>query len=252
VSLRNLGDAISRRRPRIRRCRAAAQTTARGLPWSWSTTRLLPPRGMSLERAIGIEPTTFSLGTHPPTAKPRISHEACCEQPGGGFYHLAACPGPSRNRAVDLSCERLVATAVILQGAAVPPTGSGKKAKDDEHSHRPDHGRIDRCDEADIVESPLMENGTHSSAYTSNLTPPSGLAGQAWITGTHQHMLDATDPYPAATASRIPGRCPGGAPRTEGRHDAAVERECLRAPRCAHDRQRLRAFNAAERRHPAP
>ncbi len=23
------------------------------------------------------------------------------------------------------------------------------------------------------------------------------LAGRAWITGTHQHMLDPTDPYPA-------------------------------------------------------
>jgi proline racemase len=22
------------------------------------------------------------------------------------------------------------------------------------------------------------------------------IAGQAWLTGTHQHMLDPTDPYP--------------------------------------------------------
>jgi proline racemase len=23
------------------------------------------------------------------------------------------------------------------------------------------------------------------------------ISGQAWITGTHQHMLDPTDPYPS-------------------------------------------------------
>jgi hypothetical protein len=53
-------------------------------------------------------------------ASPRYGEGSGCGRVRGG---------PSRNRTVDLSCERLVATAISLRGAAVPPRGSAARKR---------------------------------------------------------------------------------------------------------------------------
>lgn len=117
--------------------------------------------------------------------------------PSLDWGHISFCQIAGPLRRGDDGVERMTSTTVIDPGKLDrSPTGTGVSARTAVRAARSEMSVGDRMVMHSIIDSTF--SGTILSETTVGERPAivPEISGQAWITGTHQHMVDPTDPWP--------------------------------------------------------